>query len=226
MDFRYHLIRSKKRRRTISLHIREDGRITISVPYRTPEAEIARFMEERKPWISRKLSERERARKEAEKSFLPGEQFPYLGEWYPLTVEENGSQGPPLKLSFGRFILNPDSVGEARDAFIRWYKKEANEVIVSRVEIYGHRLRLFPKRVRITNARCRWGSCSRDDCLALSWRMIMAPLSIIDYVLIHELAHIKEKNHSKRFWNEVEAILPDYRKRRLWLKQHGHLLQI
>jgi len=226
MDFHYHLIRSRKRRRTISLHIKEDGRITVSVPYRTPEAEIVRFMEERRSWICRKLSEKERLKKEAEKSFLPGEQFLYLGEWYPLAVEENGSRRPPLKLSFGRFILNPDSIGEARDAFIQWYKKEANEVIVSRVEIYGHRLRLFPKRVRITNARCRWGSCSRDDCLALSWRMIMAPLSIIDYVLLHELAHIKEKNHSKRFWNEVEMILPDYRKRRLWLKENGHLLQI
>ena len=226
MNIPYDLIRSRKRRRTISLLIKEDGRITVSVPYRTPEAEIERFLEERKSWICRKLSEKERLKKEAEKAFLPGEEFLFLGEWYPLAVEENGHREPPLKLSFGRFILNSDAAGEAREAFIEWYRKEAKEVIVNRAEIYSHRLQLFPMKIRITNARCRWGSCSRDNCLALSWRMIMAPLSIIDYVLMHELAHLKEKNHSRRFWGYLESILPDYRERRFWLKKNGHLLHL
>ncbi|HSB07579.1 MAG TPA: M48 family metallopeptidase [Thermodesulfobacteriota bacterium] len=78
--------------------------------------------------------------------------------------------------------------------------------------------------MKITSAKSRWGSCSRDNNLCFSWRIIMAPLNVLDYVLIHELVHIKEKNHSKRFWSHLEAVIPDYKKHRHWLRAHGNLL--
>ncbi len=220
----YHLLRSRKRRKTISLHVKEDGRVIIHAPYRTPTSEIDKFINEKQSWIAEKISEREKKRKEAEKTFLPGEKFLYLGEWYPLEMQESNNKEPPLKLAFGKFILSKDHLEEARDLFIEWYKKEAKERIVERIDYYSNRFHLFPKGIKTTNAKSRWGSCSRSNRLSFSWRIIMASLTVIDYVLIHELVHIREKNHSRRFWSTLESILPDYRKHRLWLKENGHLL--
>jgi predicted metal-dependent hydrolase len=222
----YHLIRSRKRRKTISLHIKEDGKIVIYTPFRTPKWEIEKFIEEKQSWIVEKTSEREKKIKEVEKTFLPGEKFLYLGEWYPLEIQESSNKKPPLTLAFGKFILHPDHLAQARDLFCNWYKKEAKERIIERVGHYSDRFQLFPEGIKITSARSRWGSCSRDNRLSFSWRIIMASLTVIDYVLIHELVHIREKNHSKKFWDYLESILPDYRKHRSWLRENGHLLQI
>jgi len=224
--FSYQLKRSKRRRRTISLQIKEEGKIVISAPHHTPKWEVEKFIKEKQLWINNKISEKEKQTKEAEKRFLSGERFLYLGEWYPLEIHEFDHKGPPLRLFFGKFILNKDHVEGARDLFIRWYQREAKEKIVERIDYYCRKLRLFPEGIRITNARFRWGSCSRDNRLSFSWRMIMASLTVIDYILIHELVHFREKNHSKRFWTTLESILPDYKKHRLWLKENGHLLQL
>jgi predicted metal-dependent hydrolase len=220
------LIRSKKRRKTISLHIKEDGKIVIYTPYRTPKWEIEKFIQEKQSWIVEKISEKEKRMKEAEKAFLPGEKFLYLGEWYPLEMQEPSNKEPPLTLAFGKFILNDDRIGEARNLFCDWYKREAKEKIKERVDYYSRRFRLVPEGIKITSARSRWGSCSRDNRLSFSWRIIMASLSVIDYILIHELVHIREKNHSKKFWNYLESVLPDYRKHRYWLRENGHFLQL
>ena len=220
----YQLVRSKKRRKTISLHIKEDGKIVVHAPYHMPKWEIEKFIEEKQSWMVRKISEKERSIRKAEKEFAPGEEFLYLGESYPLEIQDTHRGEHPLKLSFGRFVLDEHHVKEARGLFVQWYKKEAKARITERIGHYSHRLDLFPKGIKITSAKYRWGSCSRDNRLCFSWRIIMASLSIIDYVLIHELIHIKEKNHSRRFWNELESIIPDYREHRLWLKKNGHSL--
>jgi predicted metal-dependent hydrolase len=222
----YSLTKSKKRRKTISLQIKEDGKVVIHAPYRTPKWEIEKFIQQKKSWIVEKASQKEKRMKEAEKTFQPGEKFLYLGEWYPLEMQECGIQEPPLKLAFGKFILNDDHLAEARDLFSDWYKREAKEKIKERVDYYTHRFQLVPEGIKITSARSRWGSCSRDNRLCFSWRIIMASLSVIDYVLIHELVHIREKNHSKKFWNYLEFVFPGYRKERHWLRQNGHLLQL
>ena len=221
----YQLIRSRKRRKTISLHIKEDGRVILYTPFHTSKWEIERFIKEKEPWIVEKLSEKEKLIREVEKAFIPGEKFLFLGEGYPLEIQDNHSKGYPLKLSFGKFILDKNHSGKARDLFIQWYKKEAKQKMTERVYYYSNRLQLFPKGLKITSAQYRWGSCSRDDRLSFSWRIIMAPLSIIDYIIIHELVHIKEKNHSNRFWGYLESILPDYKNHRAWLKKNGNSLR-
>ena len=220
----YQLVRSRKRRKTISLHIREDGKIIVYAPYHTPKGEIEKFIEEKQSWVVKKISEKERAIRRAEKEFVRGEEFLYLGESYPLEIQDTHHREHPLKLSFGRFVLDEHHIKEARGLFIQWYKKEARARITERIDHYSRRLHLFPKGIKITSAKNRWGSCSRDNRLCFSWRIIMASLSIIDYILIHELVHIKEKNHSRRFWNDLESIIPDYRKHRLWLKENGQSL--
>ena len=222
----FQLIRSKRRRKTISLLIKEDGRIAIYVPYHTPKGEIEKFIKEKQSWIVEKISEKERSIKETRKAFIPGEKFLYLGESYPLEIGDIHHKGLPLKLSFGKFILDKDYLERARDHFIHWYQREAQEKLEPRVRYFSNRLQLFPKGLKITSAKHRWGSCSRDNRLSFSWRIIMAPWSVIDYVVIHELVHIKEKNHSKRFWDFLEVILPDFRKHRFWLRKNGYRLSL
>lgn len=224
--FNYQLIRSKKRRKTMSLQIKEDGRIVVYTPYSTPKWEIEKFIEKRQSWIAEKLLEKERAIKPVEKIFLPGEEFFYLGELYPLEIEDNPYPRHPLELTFGKFILSKNRIEEAKDLLIGWYKNEAKEKLPERIEYYCNKLQLFPKDIRITSAKSRWGSCSRDNRLCFSWRIIMAPLNVIDYVLIHELVHIKEKNHSKSFWSYLGSILPDYKGHRRWLREHENLLRL
>jgi len=175
-------------------------------------------------WVINKLKEDQERRKEVEKTFMSGEKFLYLGEWYPLEVHESDQKSCPLELSFGNFVLNKYYIGQARDLFIEWYKREAKEKIDGRVRYYSDRLQLIPNGTRITSAKSRWGSCSRDNRLSFSWRIIMAPLKIMDYILVHELVHIKEKNHSRNFWAALEKIFPDYKTCRIWLRENGHRL--
>ena len=222
----YELIRSRKRRRTISLHIKEGGRVVVYAPFRTPLSEIEELIQRKRSWISEKLSEKQRIAKSTEKQFLPGEAFLYLGEPYPLEIDDGVEPKRPLTLSFGKFVLNRSCAEKARSLFIEWYKKESRRTLAERADYYSRRLELFPSGLRITGAQFRWGSCSRDNRLCFSWRIVMAPLKVVDYVLIHELVHIKEKNHSARFWNHVESIMPDYKKHRLWLREHEHSLQL
>ena len=220
----FQLIRSKRRRKTISLHIKEGGKIVIRAPYKASKREIEQFIREKEAWVVEKLAEENERKKELQKAFVPGEKFLYLGEWYPLEIDEFDHRGLPLKLSFGNFVLDRDHVREARDLFIEWYKRAAKEKIEGRLRYYSDRFQLFARGTKITSAKSRWGSCSRDNRLSFSWRIIMAPLRIIDYILVHELVHIKEKNHSRNFWAALEKILPDYRERKVWLKKNGHWL--
>jgi len=220
------LIRSKKRRKTLSLCVKADGRIVLSVPYQTPQREIERFILEKERWILQKTSESKRRRQEIDRSWAPGETFLYLGESYPLEIQHSGTQEPGLRFSFGSFFLCHASLRNAKELFIEWYKRKAREIIPFRVNHYSHQLHLYPQSVRISSAQSRWGSCSGDNRLSFSWRIILAPLSVIDYVLLHELVHIREKNHSRKFWNYLESILPNYKSQRLWLRENGHRLSV
>ena len=149
-----------------------------------------------------------------------------MGEPYPLEIKDNPHAKCPLTLSFGRFILKKNCIGKARSLFIEWYKEESRRTLAERADHYARRLQLFPKGIKITGAQSRWGSCSRDNRLCFSWRIVMAPLKVLDYVLIHELVHIKEKNHSAKFWNYLGSIMPDYKKHRRWLREHEQSLRL
>ena len=223
----YSLIRSRKRRRTISLRIMPDGRAVIRAPIRTPQREIDSFFKAKSEWVQKKLLERERLQQkdgETPKRFIAGDKFLFLGEWYPLEIESMNGRKTPLSLLWSTFVLDEHRAGEAKELFVKWYKMEAKRLFAERVSHYSKKLLLSPNGVKITSAQFRYGSCSPDNSLCFSWRLIMAPLTIIDYIIIHELVHIKEKNHSKRFWSSVAAAMPDYRSHRLWLKKHAHLL--
>jgi len=225
-ETRYELQRSRKRKKTISLQVRRDGTVVVQAPLRTPKSEIERLIEKKKSWLRKRLQEQ---RERGEKSFADGETFLYLGQSYPLVILDprgDGHQVLPLTFSGQRFLLRGDHAADARFLFTEWYRERAGAYIPDRVRHFSTALGSFPRGVRISSAACRWGSCSIDNRLFFSWRLVMAPPPVIDYVILHEFSHLYEKSHSRRFWNILEAVLPDYEKYRIWLRENGHLLTL
>jgi len=224
MSITYTINRSRKRKKTISLQIRDEAQVIISVPYFTNDEEINRFVEEKQTWINKTILKRkEDSLKNIAKEYNSGENFFYLGQPYPLEVFFEPFENVGVVFWNNSFYLNAQENKDLKKHyFVSWYKKKAHDFIHQRVDFFSRMLKLQPENIRITSAESRWGSCSGDNNLAFSFRLIMAPPVVIDYVIVHELMHIKEKNHSPKFWLRVEAVMPEYRKHRRWLKDNHH----
>ena len=215
----------RSRRRTLAVQVAPDGSVTVRAPVRASDKAIRSFVEGHAEWIARK---QQRAREKMEawppRRFAEGEVFLYLGSPYPLHID--GAAGTPLAFDNQRFVLAASHAGNGRETFERWYRDQAAGIIGEAAEHYAKRSGIEYDRVRITGALRRWGSCSAAGSLCFTWRLAMAPLEAVDYVVAHELAHIRHRNHSRAFWAEVERMLPDYRVRRRWLRDNEHMLTL
>jgi predicted metal-dependent hydrolase len=216
------IIRSK--RRTLALQVTSEGLIVVRAPQKATQKVISQFIDRYERWIAR-----QRARIQAHtianppKKYIEGEQFLFLGEYHKLCVVDD----PDTVFRYDNcFYINRNHLGKARLLIGRWYVQAARIAISERVNHYCNLTGLIPRRLSITNASSRWGSCSANNNVRFSWRLVMAPQRVIDYVVVHELAHIAVKNHSKSFWQKVESIMPDYKLHRQWLKTNGRLLDL
>jgi len=226
-DFRYDIVRSRHRRRTIAITIERDGRVVVRAPAKTARDTLHQFVQEKKPWISKKLLQIRQERTDAyPRAFVSGETFFYLGDRYPLKITYNLRGAPPLAFIGGEFQLNERFKGNRKALFVAWYKIQAETLIRQRIDQYREVMDIPSVQIRITSAKYQWGGCSSRDRITFSWRIVLAPLLMLDYVVVHELAHLRERNHSSNFWKIVETILPDYRVRRQWLREHGYLLDM
>ncbi|MEW6620009.1 MAG: SprT family zinc-dependent metalloprotease [bacterium] len=214
------IIRSK--RRTIGIEITSDASLIVRVPLRTSLEHIKKIVDKKRFWIQKK-QKTAKEKKSIPRKFVEGEKFLYLGNTYRLYIFNNPS--PPLLFN-QKFLLSRDYLPYAQDIFVAWYKNQAYYKIKERLDWYSTLSGLKYNGFKITNARKRWGSCNGKDRLCFSWRLIMTPLSVIDYVVVHELTHIVEKNHSKRFWHKLKIILPNYEESKKWLKENEYLLGI
>ena len=216
------LIRSK--RRSISLEINQDGRLTVRAPHHAADEEISSLINSKKTWIIEKQNQAFKKMQEAPpKHFVEGEQFLYLGKSYPLEFIEK--QPVPLVLN-GRFLLAAGKQANALQVFEKWYRQQAAQVIKPRTAALAEQNGFSYKIIRINGARTRWGSCGPKGSLNFPWRLVMAPGEVIDYVIVHELVHLRVRNHSRRYWHSVKEIMPDYKERLNWLHDNGHRLAI
>jgi len=214
------IIRTK--RKTIALQITDNATLIVRAPFDVSDEKIMGVVFKHKKWIEQKRRDIEtRDPKFSPKEFVNGEGFLYLGRYYRLKIVDD--QELPLKFENG-FYLSRDALPQAREVFIEWYKKMAYEKISERVRWYAQKRDFKYNKVNITNAQKRWGSSSSTRNLNFPWRLIMAPLPVIDYVVIHELVHLEERNHTKLFWNKVKMLMPDYEKYKDWLKENSYLL--
>lgn len=211
----------RSKRKTIALLVNTDSTLTIRAPFLTPTRNIDRIIEKKQMWIRRKIKEVELRPKATVREFVNGEGFLLLGKPHRLKI------GNFASIHLGDYLFFPKSQKEnIQEHLTEWYKQQALKKITSRVNWYAKKMGVEYTSLRLSNANKRWGSCGQNNTLSLNWRLIMAPLKTIDYVVVHELVHVTEKSHSKKFWNKVRTVLVDYEKSRAWLKNNGHLLNV
>jgi predicted metal-dependent hydrolase len=208
-------------RKTLALIVKPDGSLIVRAPLRISEKSIREFIEKNSGWIEKNQAKALAARPPAAKQYVLGEMFMYLGSMYPLEIVKE--QKPALLLE-NRFKLAESAQSQAEMAFERWYRERARHILQERVNIYACQYDFQYRKIGITSARTRWGSCSPTGALNFSWRLIMAPSAVVDYVVVHELVHTIFHDHSKRFWRRVEMIIPNYKERRTWLRKNGQQL--
>jgi predicted metal-dependent hydrolase len=215
------IIRSN--RRTLALQIAPDASLIVRAPEKVSEKTIFTFVQKKLKWILRhqKLA-RESYRPSVKREFVDGERFLYLGDWHKLFVIQDVTR--PFVFHEKKFLLSESFLPDAKQLFEQWYRKQACEIIQDRVRLYAEMAGLSFKRITITGARKRWGSCGPQGTLNFSWRLIMAPMMVVDYVIAHEIAHLEERNHSRKFREKVRLLFPDYQQAETWLKAHCWLL--
>jgi len=212
------LIRS--RRKTIALIINRQGQLVVRAPLRATRAQIDAFVAEKADWVrTHQASQRARPQPKAVQ-FRTGESFLFLGQSYLLNLAPGT---PPLELRGGVFRLAQAALPQAAQLFQAWYRRQARAVLAERVTLHAARLGFTPGTLRITSAHTRWGSCSSRGTLSFPWRLVLAPLEVVDYVVVHELVHLAVKNHSPAFWQRVTAAYPQAQAARRWLKDHSGL---
>ena len=213
-------IRHSARRRTVQITVERDGTLELVVPPGTGESELLAFVREKQFWIYTKLAEKDRLQRQVpRKEFVEGEGFLYLGRSYRLKLVED--QHAPLGLIAGRFCLRHDVLPVAGGHFVRWYTQHAKTWLASRVDEYQSRMEVRPSGVKVQDLGYRWGSCGKGGWLYFHWKTILLPVRIAEYVVVHEMAHLHEPNHTPAFWLRVERAMPDYIQRRTWLAEHG-----
>lgn len=209
----------RSRRKTIALIVEGDGSLVVRAPLNATDELIREVVERKTIWITKtreKLADR--SAQVAPRKYANGENFWYLGSLYPLEIISNARV--ELELD-GTFRLSATALPQAPQAFERWYRLQAQSIIPGWVEQQARRLGWSFRRIRISSARTRWGSCSANGTLSFSWRLVMAPPEVINYVILHELVHLHERNHSLAFWSRLRTLMPDYAERIAWLNHYG-----
>jgi len=221
----FSLIRSRKRKRTIAFKMERDASLKIMVPFSASLSAVTKILQKRAAWIRRERKKREET--QPQHDFTDNTVFSYLGRPYTLRVTQGGHAPRSCVLS-PRILrvhvpdknLSPENLRqEVRLEILLWLKKRARVKVKRRLDLWAERMGVTYKKLIITDPERRWGSCSADNVIRLNWRLMTMPLPILDYVVAHELAHIRHKNHSPRFWAFVGQAMPDCAARRKIL--HG-----
>jgi len=225
----------RRRRRTLGVVVRPDGSVEVHAPTRSTTSEIKNVVEEFRPWIEKKRREAlERLRRIRARRFDDGDEVPFLGESLRLRITETDAPRFEPVVREGRVLdvatpsdLTPTSRrAVVRFAVQRWLLDEAREIFHRRHVAMARVVGQSALRVVIKDMRSRWGSCGPDRLMNLNWRLVLAPERVIDYVLVHELTHIVEPNHSPSFWRKVGRACRDFEESRAWLRVHGDELEL
>jgi predicted metal-dependent hydrolase len=217
----YSLRRSCKARR-VRLEVRQQTWLAVIVPRYYPISRLPEILKSKARWISRNLA------RFSQPELLPtrkelriGDTIPYLGHDLELVKQENHDSDSVVVVG-NKLAISPDLFddGLLEPALEQWYRVEAAELINDRITKLGSQMGISYKRLTIRRQKTRWGSCSHKKNLSFNWKLIMAPEPVVEYVIIHELIHLKEMNHSKKFWELVAQYCPSWREHKKWLKQH------
>lgn len=221
------MTRSARRRRTIAIHMGADGILTVAAPARASLAQVRAFLSARHAWVQQAITRHQSTGLPT--VYVEGVLLPYLGYRCQLNLR-TGHAGCQLRPK--RFTVSLPNLGappSEQEQLVKlelrlWLKRRARRKLAARLALWAERLGIKVSGANISDARRRWGSCSADNVIRLNWRLIMAPLPVIDYVCVHELCHVRHKHHGTQFWRAVAEAMPDYTERERELKQHSALL--
>ena len=219
-DIEYTLVRS--RRKTASIYIERDGKVSVLVPEKLTIRQVEEVLESRRKWIYQSLAEwQDLNANRIQRDYVNGEGFLYLGRTYRLKLVSDLPE--PLMLKDGYFCLRATkgTAPDADAAFGEFYRVKGATRIPPRVAYFQAKMGVKSKSIKIMELKHRWASCTTNGNLNFHWKCMMAPLTIIDYIVVHELAHLIHANHSTAFWNEVDKVMPDFQDRKNWLRDHG-----
>lgn len=224
MDIPYSVRRSPRRTK-VTITVERDRSVVVHAPNHASDEAIERIVEAKRNWIYEKT---QHSRKYARrlhppgKELVSGESALYLGRSYRIEVVDTETE----YIQFDQRFLIPASLAPHKKGVLReWYIAQAKERILPRVEKQGRELGVSFRQARIVDSRYRWGSCTVRDNINLNWRLIKAPMFVVQYVIAHELAHLLEPNHTPRFWNIVRTQVPTVDRARGWLREHGQMLE-
>jgi predicted metal-dependent hydrolase len=215
------LVRNRRARRYV-LRLRPDGAARVTIPRGGSATDARRFAERNKEWLERQL-QRMAARPSRPKEWWIGTEILFRGESVKLEAGVNGESG---MIRFGSEVVKATNpAADLRPTIERHLWRLAANELPPKVLEYAALHQLPVRRITVRNQRSRWGSCSRRGTISLNWRLIQTPAFVRDYLVVHEIMHLKEMNHSSRFWREVERACPDYEAAEQWLKRHSSLLR-
>ncbi len=224
MDIDY-TIRRSPRRKKLTITVERDRSVVVHAPDSTPEETIRKVMESKRRWIYEKTKHAQKYQEQPHppgKEFVNGESMLYLGQYYQIEVISSDS----TEIRFGRRLLVPAcSAGERNQILRKWYIDQAKARILPKVEYISAILGVDFASAKIVDNRYRWGSCTVKNNVNLNWKLIKAPMFVIDYVIVHELAHLIEANHTPRFWNIVRTHAARMEEARDWLRINGQILE-
>lgn len=215
------------RRKTATVRV-DEGKVSVVVPTELSDSNIEKLVTKKTRWIKEKLLLHRQSSPVTPKEYVSGESFSYLGRNYRLKVETGAAKS--VRLVNGRLTVtlpsNSKSPKNISNALTSWYRFHAERKLQEKVERYSKIVGVKPASVGIKTFKARWGSCSTRGDLVFNWKIIVAPNRIVDYVVVHELCHLKQHDHSPVFRRCVEQVLPDYLECKEWLKVNGRRLEL
>lgn len=215
-------VHRSERRHTVGLTVERDGSLAVLAPTDIPAEQLLEIVRSREGWFWTKLAEKELLlRTWRPKDYVAGESHSYLGRHYRLAlVDATGRSHPPLRLRGGFFELRRDQQDRAGEHFAAWYRARGREWLATRIQRHLTHFELPEAPLDVRDLGFRWGSCG-DRGLHFHWRLMTLPPAIVDYVIVHELAHVRTGRHDRAFWSQVRRVMPDYERRREWLALNG-----
>jgi len=221
-DLTYTLAKSD--RKTMSIYVEPQGNVVVRAPKDIQEKKLEAIMDLKSYWIYKSIAElQELNRTKVTRQITHGEGFLFMGKSYRLKIDKNLKT--PLTLIQGYFMLHADKVENAREHFVNFYREKGKEHIPARVDYFKKKLGVEPKTIRVMDLKNRWASQSKNG-VNFHWKVMLAPMSVIDYIVVHELAHLIKQDHSPAYWELVESVMPDFQERKNWLKINGANLDI
>ena len=226
LGFQVEIIKTN-RKKSASIQLK-DGHVRVRVPKSLSDERINDLIKKRTSWIRQKLDEYSKRPSTIEKKYVNDEVFTYLDKSYPLKIIEG--EDLIIKLKNGCFVIAlPEGTLnkniKVQNLLLDWYKLHAHKYLQERTDKVAKAIGVLPSSVSIKNYKSRWGSCSINGAIDFNWKIIQAPKKVIDYVVVHELCHLIEHNHSPKYWSYVEKFMPNWKESRDWLKENSEVLK-